>query len=207
MRQPCLYVKSFRGRYANDSENIQKVFKQARQSAPCILILEDIDSLLTGENRSFFLNELDGFANNQGIVTIATTNHPERLDPAISDRPSRFDRKYHFVLPEALERQAYITLWNSQLKTTMRVSDQALSQIVAQTDGFSFAYLEELFKSSIMRWIGVKSTGAMDTIILDQVAALREQMSSTNVDNQDLVGFNKGDKMTALLTQFFTQQG
>lgn len=53
-----------------------------------LLILEDLDSLLTDQNRSFFLNELDGFAANEGIVTIASTNHPERLDPAISNRPS-----------------------------------------------------------------------------------------------------------------------
>lgn len=117
-----MYVKSFKSEYDTDSENIRKVFKQARQSAPCLLVLEDLDSLLTDENRSFFLNELDGFAANEGIVTIASTNHPERLDPAIRDRPSRFDRKYHFDLPDNLVRQAYIALWNEQLKTAMRLS-------------------------------------------------------------------------------------
>jgi ATP-dependent 26S proteasome regulatory subunit len=62
--------------------------------------------------RTNFLNELDGFAANIGIVTLATTNHPERLDPAILDRPSRFDRKYPFDLPEQPERHAYIVMWN-----------------------------------------------------------------------------------------------
>jgi AAA+ superfamily predicted ATPase len=184
MQQPCLYVKSFKSEYDTDSENIRKVFKQARQSAPCILVLEDIDSLLTDENRSFFLNELDGFALNEGIITIATTNHPERLDSAISDRPSRFDRKYHFELPDIEVRQAYIALWNQKLKTVMQLSDEAINHIVTLTDGFSFAYLKELFLSSMIRWMGTLETGAMEKIMLSQVAVLREQMSSTTITSE-----------------------
>lgn len=186
MQQPCLYVKSFKSEYATDSDNMRKVFNQARQSAPCTLVLEDIDSLLNDENRSFFLNELDGFAANQGIVTIATTNHPERLDSAISDRPSRFDRKYHFDLPAIPEREAYITLWNDKLKTAMGLSEQGVSQLVVLTEGFSFAYLKELFLSSMIRWMGDMETGALEKIMISQVAILREQMSSKNVSSKDL---------------------
>ncbi|MBN3905172.1 MAG: AAA family ATPase [Nostoc sp. NMS1] len=186
MQQPCLYVKSFKSEYATDSDNIRKVFKQARQSAPCVLVLEDIDSLLNDENRSFFLNELDGFASNQGIVTIATTNHPERLDSAISNRPSRFDRKYHFDLPAIPEREAYITLWNEKLKSAMGLSEQAVIQIVELTEGFSFAYLKELFLSSMIRWMGAMETGALEKIMISQVAILREQMSSTIVNGKDI---------------------
>jgi ATPase family associated with various cellular activities (AAA) len=185
MQQPCLYVKSFKSEYATDSDNIRKVFKQARQSAPCVLVLEDIDSLLNDDNRSFFLNELDGFASNQGIVTIATTNHPERLDSAISDRPSRFDRKYHFDLPAFPEREAYITLWNDKLKSAMGLSEQAVSQIVELTEGFSFAYLKELFLSSMIGWMGAMEAGALEKIMISQVAILREQMSSTTVSSKD----------------------
>ncbi|MDZ8049948.1 MAG: AAA family ATPase [Aulosira sp. ZfuVER01] len=184
MQQPCLYVKSFQSEYDTDSENIRKVFKQARQSAPCILVLEDLDSLLTEENRSFFLNELDGFAANEGIVTIASTNHPERLDPAIRDRPSRFDRKYHFELPDNSVRQAYITLWNDRLKTAMRLSPEAVTQIVAMTNGFSFAYLKELFLSSMIRWMGAMTTTGIEEIMVSQIAVLREQMNSTTASSE-----------------------
>ncbi|MBE9000448.1 AAA family ATPase [Nostoc sp. LEGE 12447] len=186
MQQPCLYVKSFKSEYATDSDNIRKVFKQARQSAPCVLVLEDIDSLLNDENRSFFLNELDGFASNQGIVTIATTNHPERLDSAISDRPSRFDRKYHFDLPAFPERETYITLWNDKLNSEMGLSEEVVSQMAALTEGFSFAYLKELFLSSMISWMGAMETGALEKIMISQVAILREQMSSTIVNGKDL---------------------
>lgn len=61
--------------------------------SPCVLILEDLDSLINDANRSFFLNQLDGLENNDGILVIGSTNHFERLDPAITKRPSRFDRK------------------------------------------------------------------------------------------------------------------
>ncbi|BAZ18086.1 ATPase central domain-containing protein [Calothrix sp. NIES-4071] len=185
MQQPCLYVKSFKSEYDTDSENIRKVFKQARQSAPCILVLEDLDSLLTDENRSFFLNELDGFAANEGIVTIASTNHPERLDPAIRDRPSRFDRKYHFELPDNSVRQAYIELWNNQLKTAIRLAPENVNQIAMMTDGFSFAYLKELFLSSMVRWMGIMTSTRIEEIMVSQIAILKEQMNSITASSED----------------------
>ena len=66
------------------------------------MVLEDLDSLINDGNRSFFLNQLDGLENNDGLLVIGTTNHYDRLDPAITKRPSRFDRKlfvYSYNLP------------------------------------------------------------------------------------------------------------
>jgi hypothetical protein len=179
--QPCLYVKSVRVEHSTDEENIRAVFERARKSAPCILVLEDLDSLLTPQNRSFFLNELDGFAANVGIVTLATTNHPEQLDPAILDRPSRFDRKYPFNLPELPERMAYISLWNATLQETLHISDAAILQLSEATDGFSFAYLKELFLSAMMRWITRPQQETMKQALISQVDVLRAQMMSTIV--------------------------
>src|SRR5579875_961715 len=178
--QPCLYVKSFRAERSTDEDNISQVFKRARKSAPCILVLEDLDSLLTAQNRSFFLNELDGFAANIGIVTLATTNHPERLDPSILDRPSRFDRKYPFDLPALPERLAYLSMWNGSLKPGLRLSEEGIAKISELTDGFSFAYLKELFLSSKMRWIAHPQQGTMEQVMAGQVGKLREQMLSIN---------------------------
>jgi hypothetical protein len=166
LRLPCLYVQSFKGPhpYATEHASIQQVFRRARQSVPCLLVLEDVDALVTEENRAFFLNELDGFAENAGIITLATCNHPERLDPSILDRPSRFDMKYRFDLPGAEERLAYVALWNEKL-----------GEIARLADGFSFAYLKELFLSSIMRWVAGRQPGTMPAIMAEQVAKLREQ--------------------------------
>ncbi len=178
MDQPCLYVKSFHAEYKTDEDNIRQVFERARRSAPCILVLEDLDSLLTSQNRSFFLNELDGFAANTGIVALATTNHPERLDPAILDRPSRFDRKYPFDLPELAERKAYIDMWNASLQPAVRLSNEATDKLSELTEGFSFAYLKELFLSSMMRWVSHTQEGTMEEAMIGQVNTLREQMVS-----------------------------
>ena len=173
---PCLYVKSLE---ACDGENacIRRVFERARHNQPCLVVLEDIDSLITDKNRSFFLNELDGFASNTGVVVIATTNHPERLDPSILDRPSRFDRKFYFELPAADERLRYARRWNDALQTEMRIDGQALAELVKLTDGFSFAYLKELFVSAMMEWINSPGPKEMGAVLPERVARLREQMS------------------------------
>jgi hypothetical protein len=181
MEQPCLYVKSFKAPHGADQFNIHQVFDRARRTAPCILVLEDLESQLTSQNRSFFLNELDGFAANVGIVTLATSNHPERLDPAILDRPSRFDRKYPFDLPEQAERLAYIVMWNATLKPALRISDEAAGKISELTEGFSFAYLKELFLSSMMRWIAKPEQNTMEQVMSGQVDVLRDQMVSTSM--------------------------
>lgn len=178
LEQPCLYVKSFRAERRTDEDNIRQVFERARKTAPCVLVLEDLDSLLNAQNRSFFLNELDGFAANVGVVTIATTNHPERLDPAILDRPSRFDRKYPFDLPELAERTAYINMWNASMQSELRLSEEGVSTLSQTTEGFSYAYLKELFLSSMMRWISNQQQGHMEQVILGQENILREQMAS-----------------------------
>jgi AAA+ superfamily predicted ATPase len=176
-KQPCLYVKSFKACWGTDHDRIRSVFIRARKTTPSIVVLEDLDSLIDKENRAFFLNELDGFATNTGVVVLATTNHPEKLDPAILDRPSRFDRKYYFNLPAASERLAYVVAWNQSLEPDLMLSEPALTKTVEATEGFSFAYLKELFLSSMMQWIAERGSGRMDAIMLNRATVLREQMN------------------------------
>jgi ATPase family associated with various cellular activities (AAA) len=176
--KPCLYVKSFQAEHATEHDCIRQAFQRARKSAPCIFVLEDLDSLINEGNRSFFLNELDGFAANTGVVALATTNHPERLDPSILDRPSRFDRKYHFDLPAAEERLSYVQHWTASLAPALHPTEPGLAQVVEGTEGFSFAYLKELFLSSMMKWIAAPGESAMDAILIEQVGSLRCQMAS-----------------------------
>ena len=151
---PSLYVKSFGGcngaRYSKDS--IQQVFSKARVVAPCLLIFEDLDSLVGDEVRSYFLNEVDGLESNDGILMIGSTNHLDRLDPAISRRPSRFDRKYHFKIPGLNERVAYCEYWRRKLekKTTIDFPAEISPYIAELTEGFSFAYLKELFVATLI---------------------------------------------------------
>ncbi len=172
--QPCLYVKGFKTEYATEQENMGAVFSRARMSAPCLLVLEDIDSMIDDENRSFFLNELDGFENNTGLVVLATTNHPDRLDPAILDRPSRFDRKYYFELPAAAERLAYVTAWNNRraepaMRNLIEVTQAGISH--SQEGGFAPALLRT---GSVSDRITVNHPQNHDAIPLPQRPHLSE---------------------------------
>jgi AAA+ superfamily predicted ATPase len=173
--KPCLYVRSFKSEHGTEQENMSEVFNRARM-APCVVVLEDLDSMIDKKNRAFFLNELDGFQTNTGVVVLATTNHPEELDSSILDRPSRFDRKYHFHLPAETERFAYIDKWNSELQADLRVSEGGAARLVAATDGFSFAYMKELFVSSMVQWMSDGRRASMDDILLAQARLLHDQM-------------------------------
>lgn len=174
--KPCLYVRSFKSEYTTDQDNMAEVFKRARMKTPCIVVLEDLDSMIDDSNRAFFLNELDGFQSNTGVVVLATTNHPQKLDASILDRPSRFDRKYYFQLPADRERLAYIAKWNEELQPELRVSGSGARQVVQRTEGFSFAYLKELFVASMAQWMSSGGNGSMEDVILAQTDLLRKEM-------------------------------
>ncbi|KAH7309726.1 P-loop containing nucleoside triphosphate hydrolase protein [Stachybotrys elegans] len=147
----CLYVKTFEN-CRGESQAIRSIFTQARSMAPCLLVFEDLDSLVKEKTRSYFLNEVDGLEANDGILMIGSTNHLDKLDPALRDRPSRFDRKYHFKLPDLANRTAYAELWRKKIQATPLTDYPATaSEEIAQlTEGFSFAYLNELFISVML---------------------------------------------------------
>lgn len=152
---PTLYVKSLAG--CNGPEYaIRQIFVKARQSTPCLLIFEDLDSLITDGVKSFFLNEVDGLESNEGLMMLGSTNYLERLDAGISKRPGRFDRKYHFVLPALPERVKYCEYWRSKLSNNKTVEfPPKLSEAIAEiTEDFSFAYLKETFITSLLMIVG-----------------------------------------------------
>ncbi|ORY30982.1 P-loop containing nucleoside triphosphate hydrolase protein, partial [Naematelia encephala] len=178
---PALYVKSFRT-WNGDEAGIREIFSHARRQAPCVLVLEDLDSLITDLNRSFFLNEVDGLEDNDGLLLIGTTNHFDRLDPALSSRPSRFDRKYDFPNPTRSERRQYAEYWQGKLKDNKLVDfpDSLLDEVADKTDKFSFAYLKEAFVSTLLTLAGEDSDGKTPEnfrdVILAQIKHLRDSI-------------------------------
>ena len=103
---PLLYVRDLEENCAK-RESIKTIFERARKLAPCILTFEDMDGLITENNRTQFLNEMDGFESNEGLLIIASSNHPGKIDEALLKRPSRFDRVFHIGLPPLDERIEY----------------------------------------------------------------------------------------------------
>lgn len=191
LKKPCIYVQSFKADHETDHSVMRKLFKRARATTPCILVLEDLDSLINDGNRSFFLNELDGFSSNHGILSIATTNHPERLDPAILDRPSRFDRKYHFELPQQPERLTYLKLWNGKLEKDLRCAPKSLQKVAEATEGFSYAYLKELVLSSMMAWMRAPGQRKMDEVMLEITVPLAQQVTRSESEGPS---YGEGDE-------------
>lgn len=174
---PTLYVKSLKADYEREDAMIARVFDRARHLQPCMLIFEDIDALITPNNRSVFLNQMDGFERNTGLIVIGTTNHPERLDASMLDRPSRFDRKYHFGLPLAALRARYVEMWRNRLRGRVAISAQTAQTIVDGTDGFSFAYMQELFVSALLG-IAEGQNRDIDQSLNECLITLRDQMKT-----------------------------
>ncbi|KAL8830121.1 MAG: hypothetical protein Q9170_005881 [Blastenia crenularia] len=196
---PALYVKS-----APRTYDIRSIFVQARAMAPCMLILEDIDTIVTASSRSYFFNEVDGLENNDGIFMVASTNHLDRLDPGLSSRPSRFDRKYLFPLPSDHERTLYCEYWRNKLKSkpSIKFPRKLCAAIAGITDEFSFAYLQEAFVATLLAIAGHRSEegrcgggddegGDLDDYELwremkMQVKALRDDMGNTRLASKDV---------------------
>ncbi|KAF2170617.1 hypothetical protein M409DRAFT_51625 [Zasmidium cellare ATCC 36951] len=186
-----LYVKSFKARQGPQYA-IREIFEQARKMAPCLLIFEDLDSLVVDKVRSYFLNEVDGLEKNDGILMIGSTNHLERLDPGISKRPSRFDRKYYYKLPDVKERISYGEYWRNKLRGKIEF-DEAICDVVAQlTEGFSFAYLQELFVQTLLSLVGGRTDADDDIEIVEEVdpSQYHEQPEMT----KDATDTNSADK-------------
>ncbi|EMD40855.1 hypothetical protein CERSUDRAFT_111434 [Gelatoporia subvermispora B] len=174
-----LYVKSFRS-WKGEEGAMADVFEKARQMAPCVVILEDLDSLINYANRSFFLNQMDGLEGNDGLLVIGSTNHFDRLDPALSGRPSRFDRKYSFDDPDKDERALYVKYWQSKLKDNKSISfpDSLVDEVAEITEKFSFAYLKEAFVAALVLLAGWEGDDkpSFATVLKDQIKELRGQL-------------------------------
>jgi SpoVK/Ycf46/Vps4 family AAA+-type ATPase len=108
--------------------------------------------MVTNETRSYFLNEVDGMESNDGILMIASTNHIDKIDDSIRSRPSRFDRKYGFDLPNHQNRIRYAEHWRKRLADNgdIEFNEELVEAIADLTPDYSYAYLQEVFVSSLM---------------------------------------------------------
>src|SRR5579871_1175611 len=152
---PFLYVRDFQAD-EDRRDAIKEIFKRARKLAPCLLAFEDIDGLVHEQNRAPFLNELDGFQNNNGLLILASSNHPERIDAALLKRPSRFDRVFTIGLPALAERRAYCRQMLTGSPLSARVAPDldvaALAeQVAARCKGFTPAYMKEAFIAAALK--------------------------------------------------------
>jgi SpoVK/Ycf46/Vps4 family AAA+-type ATPase len=113
-------------------------FRLARDLAPTVLFIEDIDTWLRGPIVDLLKTELDGLRQNKGIITILTSNSPEKLPDALLDRPGRFHHVLRFPLPNDEFRKEMILSWVGD------IDEKILNRIVEKTEHFSGAHIKEL---------------------------------------------------------------
>ncbi len=158
-------------------------FKMARDLAPTVLFIEDIDSWLKGSAIDTLKIEMDGIKENKGLVTILTTNFPEQLPKALIDRPGRFHDVLDFALPTDSVRKEMLIKWTDKIETKM------LDDIVEKTKGYSGAYIRELvdYAEMVAEDEGVSIDKAL-LISLEKIKKQRElveEISKRNKPDED----------------------
>ena len=151
------FVEMFVGRGA---AKVRDLFKQAKEKAPCIVFIDEIDTIGKKRDGGGFsgndereqtlnqlLTEMDGFDNQKGIVVLAATNRPDSLDPALL-RPGRFDRRVPVELPDLAGRKAILELHSKDVKTEPPID---LSAIARSTPGASGADLANIINEGALR--------------------------------------------------------
>jgi len=151
------FVEMFVGRGA---AKVRDLFKQAKEKAPCIVFIDEIDTIGKKRDGGGFsgndereqtlnqlLTEMDGFDNQKGIVVLAATNRPDSLDAALL-RPGRFDRRVPVELPDLAGRKAILELHTKDVKTEPSID---LTTIARATPGASGADLANIINEGALR--------------------------------------------------------
>jgi len=132
-------------------DTITEAFDYAQEQEPGLLYIEDLDTLLGASvSLSHFLNLMDGVHTNSGILVIATANDLSKLKESITDRPSRFDRKWEIPLPDEKMAAKYLKRWFGNTIRRKEYIDIAKESV---SNHFSYAYLKELYLTSVFHSI------------------------------------------------------
>ena len=143
------FVEMFVGMGAS---KVRDLFKQAKEKAPCIVFIDEIDAI--GQKRNSgsgyggndereqtlnqLLTEMDGFEENTGVIILAATNRPESLDPALT-RPGRFDRRVPVELPDLQGREAILKVHAKKIKPAEDVDFHIIARMAAGASGAELA--------------------------------------------------------------------
>ena len=142
------------------ASKVRDLFKQAKEKAPCIVFIDEIDAI--GQKRNTggmggndereqtlnqLLTEMDGFEGNTGVIILAATNRPESLDPALT-RPGRFDRRVPVELPDLKGREEILKVHAKKIKVS---DDVDFSKIARMASGASGAELANIVNEAALR--------------------------------------------------------
>ena len=169
------FVEMFVGRGA---ARVRDLFKQAKEKAPCIVFIDEIDTIGKRRDTAGFssndereqtlnqlLTEMDGFDNHKGIVVLGATNRPETLDPALL-RPGRFDRRVHVELPDLTGRKASLKLHAKSVKMAGSIDFGAIAKA---TSGASGADLANIVNEAALRAVREGRKGILQEDLYESV--------------------------------------
>lgn len=187
------------------ASRVRDLFKQAKEKAPCIIFIDEIDAIgrargknpMAGSNDerentlNQLLTEMDGFSANVGVIILAATNRADMLDKALL-RAGRFDRQIHVELPDLKERAQIFAVHTSELKLA---DDIDLSLLAKQTPGFSGADIANACNEAAL--IGARKkhkrvtrqdfTDAIDRI----VAGLEKKNKIISKQEKEVIAFHE----------------
>ena len=141
------FVEMFVGMGAS---KVRDLFKQAKEKAPCIVFIDEIDAIgqkrdgrvMGNDEREQTLNqlltEMDGFEENNGVILLAATNRPESLDPALL-RPGRFDRRVPVELPDLKGREDILKVHAKKVRMDKHVNYQKIARMASGASGAELA--------------------------------------------------------------------
>ena len=190
------FVEMFVGMGAS---KVRSLFKDAKEKAPCIVFIDEIDAIGGKRNAGNFggndereqtlnqlLTEMDGFEGNNGIVVLAATNRPENLDPALL-RPGRFDRRVPVELPDLQGREDILKVHAKKVKTEPGIDYNVVARMAS---GASGAELANIINEAALRAVREKRNAVSQKDLeesIEVVIAGYQKKNAILTDNEKLV--------------------
>ena len=183
---------------------VRDLFKQANEKAPCIVFIDEIDTIgkkrdgsgMSGNDEreqtlNQLLTEMDGFDGKKGVVILAATNRPESLDAALL-RPGRFDRRIPVELPDQKGREAILRVHGKNVKLSDNVS---FKEIAKATSGASGAELANIVNEAALRAVrmgrNVVSQQDLEESVEVVIAGYQRKDSGVSVNEKKIVAYHE----------------
>jgi cell division protease FtsH len=157
---------------------VRDLFKQAKEKAPCIVFIDEIDAIGQKRNSGGYggndereqtlnqlLTEMDGFEGNNGVIILAATNRPDSLDPALT-RPGRFDRRVPVELPDLKGRESILKVHAKKIKVADNVD---FKQVARMASGASGAELANIINEAALRAVRDNRSYATQTDLEESI--------------------------------------
>lgn len=190
------FVEMFVGMGAS---KVRDLFKQAKEKAPCIVFIDEIDAI--GQKRNAgsiggndereqtlnqLLTEMDGFEENTGVIILAATNRPESLDPALT-RPGRFDRRVPVELPDLQGREAILKVHAKKIRVAPDVDFHTIARMAAGASGAELANIvNEAALRAVRQNRTVVTEADLEESIETVIAGTKRRMPSSRTGRSSL---------------------